>query len=171
MIGPETGDLVRGAKASADEHRIPHRVFSAEGVRVHFPGFDPLDEWVGVVEPRAGVLFAELCVQTFIELATRQGAAVHVNDPVRSWKAESDGVKVRTANGVYTASRVVLTAGPWMRELVPDLALPLAVERQMFHWFEPQTMAGVFHPDRCPVTLWEYAPGRIFAVIPDFGDG
>jgi sarcosine oxidase len=171
MIGPESGELVRGAKASALEHKISHRIFTAEGIRVHFPAFDPLEDWIGIVEPRAGVLFADLCVQTFIELATRQGAAVHVNDPVLSWKADGSGVQVRTAYGAYTAGRLVLTAGPWMRELVPDLALPLAVERQVFHWYEPQTSRALFDPNRCPVTLWEYAPGKIFAVIPDFGDG
>jgi sarcosine oxidase len=172
MIGPEKGELVSGAKASASQHMIPHRVFSAEGVRLHFPAFDPLDEWVGVVEPRAGVLFAELCVHMFIELATKQGAAVHVNDPVLSWRAEAGGgVSVRTAHGTYHADRLVLAAGPWMRDMVPDLVLPLAVERQIFYWFEPHASPAMFDPNRCPITLWEYSPGKIFAAIPDFGQG
>jgi sarcosine oxidase len=171
MIGPESGALVAGARASASEHRIPHRTLSAAAIRMHFGVFEPLDEWMGVVEPRAGVLFAELCVQSFIELATRAGAAVHYNDPVVRWEADGEGVTVRTAHGVYRADRLVLAAGPWMREMVSDLVLPLAVERQMQHWFEPAAFPRLFSPDRCPVTLWEYAPGKIFATLPDFGEG
>jgi sarcosine oxidase len=171
MIGPKAGELVQGAERSAIEHKIPHRVFSAEAIRMRFPAYDPLDEWVGLVEGRAGVLFPELCVTTALELAGRHGAAVHLNDPVVRWEASGDGVVVRTANGAYTADRLVLAGGPWMRELVPDLSLPLAVERQVFYWFEPTSHAEYFQPDKCPVSLWEYAPGKIFGLLPDFGDG
>jgi sarcosine oxidase len=171
MIGPESGALVSGARASAIEHRISHRMLSSAAIRNHFGVFEPMDDWVGVLETRAGVLFAELCVQSFLEVATRAGAAVHYNDPVVRWKADGEGVVVHTAHGVYRAERLVLAAGPWMREMVNDLVLPLAVERQMQHWFEPASFAGLFESWRCPVTLWEYAPDRMFAVVPDFGHG
>jgi sarcosine oxidase len=53
--------------------------------------------------------------------------------------------------------------------LLPEL--PLEVERQVMLWFEPTGPAEDFAPGRCPVFLWEVAPGRIFYGIPDLGGG
>ena len=67
----------------------------------------------------------------------------------------------------------VLSAGPWMTapELLGALGRGLQVERQLFHWFEPARSPELFRADRCPVTIWEYAPGRVFATQPGTGDG
>ena len=35
----------------------------------------------------------------------------------------------------------------------------------------PASRAEEFSAARCPVTLWEYAPDRVFYTLPDFGDG
>ena len=49
--------------------------------------------------------------------------------------------------------------------------MPLSVERQLSHWFAPRARPETLAPDRCPLALWEHAPGRLFAAFPDFGDG
>jgi sarcosine oxidase len=171
MIGPPDGVLVVGARRSAVEHGIPHELLSAADVRRRFPVYDPPDESVALLEPRAGVLFPEACVETFLELARRRGAELHADEPVVEWEADGAGVTVTTARGTYRAGRLVLTAGPWMPELVPELAPALTVERQHFHWFEPTSDRREFAPDRCPVALWEFDRDRLFATFPDLGDG
>jgi sarcosine oxidase len=96
---------------------------------------------------------------------------VRTGETVREWAAGDGEVSVRTDAGEYRAARLVLAAGPWMPGLLAPLRLPLRVERQTFHWFQPVGSAAAFAPVRCPIALWEYAPERIFAAFPDFGDG
>jgi sarcosine oxidase len=170
-LGPENGTLVRGARESAETFQVPHRVLSAAGVRQHFPGLQPLDDMVGVVEDRAGVLFPEECIATMIAGAERAGADVRRDEVVTGWEAASDGVRVMTASGEYRATQLVISGGAWMRALVPDLAPVLKVVRQPIHWFVPASHAEEFSAAHCPVTLWEYAPNRVFYTLPDFGDG
>jgi sarcosine oxidase len=170
-LGLENGMLVRGARESAETFEVPHRVLSAADVRRHFPGLQPLDDMVGVVEDRAGVLFPEDCIATMIAGAERAGADVRRDEKVIGWEAGSDGVRVMTSRGEYRAKQLVLSGGAWMRALVPELAPVLKVVRQPIHWFVPASHPEEFSAAQCPVTLWEYAPGRVFYTLPDFGDG
>jgi sarcosine oxidase len=50
------------------------------------------------------------------------GATLHEGEAVTAWRPTPDGgVRVETQAGVYTARRLVLTAGAWLPELVPAL--------------------------------------------------
>jgi hypothetical protein len=50
------------------------------------------------------------------------GATLHEGEAVVSWQPTPDGgVRVETQQGVYTAQRLVLTAGAWLPQLVPAL--------------------------------------------------
>jgi sarcosine oxidase len=170
-LGPEDGTVVRGVLASVDAFSIPHLVLSAAGVRRQFPGLQPSDDMVGVLDEHAGALFPEMCIGALLASATQTGAAVCRDEQVTGWEASDNGVRVRTSRGEYRAEQLVLAGGAWMRSLVPELAAVLSVERQPIHWFEPASHAEDFGPARCPVTLWEYGPGRVFYTLPDFGDG
>ena len=169
-IGGQEGMLVRGALASAQTFRVLHRVLSAAGIHRQFPGLQPLDDMVGVLEDRAGVLFPELCISAMLARATKNGAEIRRDETVLGWRADGQGVLVVTTGGEYRADQLVLAGGAWMRSLVPELASVLQVVRQPIHWFEP-SQPDEFSPTRCPVTLWEYAPDRVFYTLPDFGDG
>ena len=171
LIGPPDGVLVKGAKLSAEEHNLEHRVLSSAELRRQFPVFSPLENMVGVWEPRAGILFPELAVQTHLELAAKSGAMLQYNEPVLRWEPQGDGVRVITAAGAYTARRLMLSTGAWMSSLTAELRLPLAVERQVLFWFEPRSRAEQFRPEKCPIHIWEYAPHRFFYGFPDLGDG
>jgi len=78
-IGPEDGMLVRGARASAEAFDVPHRVLSAAGVHGEFPGLQPRDDMVGVLDDRAGVLFPEQCIAALLESAAKDGALLNVH--------------------------------------------------------------------------------------------
>lgn len=170
-IGPENGVLVRGARTSAETFHIPHRVLSGADVNRLFPGLQPPDGMIGVLDQHAGALFPEACIAALLATAAKNGADLRLDEPVVGWEACDDGVTVRTSSAAFRAAQLVLAGGAWMRTLVPELAGLLRVERQPIHWFEPASHAEDFAPPRCPVTLWEYGPGRFFYTLPDFGDG
>jgi sarcosine oxidase len=171
MLGAPDGVLVRGARRSAEEHHLPHRLLSAADVRRQFPAFRPADEMVAVWEPRAGILFPELAIKTNLELAAKAGADLRFNAPALAWKPEKDGVSVQTASNSYAAKKLLLSPGAWMNSLIPDLNLPLTVERQVLFWFETCAQPQLFEPERFPIFICEHAPWKFFYGFPNLGDG
>jgi len=170
MFGPRDGTVVPGALESARYHALPHQELSAGDMHRRFPGFHPAVGMVGVWEPRAGYLVPEAAVEAHLALAAREGAALHPNEPVLRWRASGGQVLVETVLGTYQARRLVLAAGAWVGQLLAELSLPLSVERMVLYWFRsagPQ----LFAPERFPIFIGEYAPGRIWYGIPDAGDG
>jgi sarcosine oxidase len=171
MIGLPEGELVSGALRSARIHRLSHTLLSAAEIRWRFPVFQPDDEMQAVWEPRAGALFLEPCIESHLKLARDHGASLHFEEPVSAWEATPTGVRVITPQGAYQAERLLLASGAWLDRLVPDLRLPLTVTRQVLLWFEPVAQRDGFQPDRCPIYIWENAPGRHFYGFPDLGNG
>lgn len=171
MIGTEHGPLVTGTLRSATSHRLPHEVFSSGKLHRFYPAFAPLDDMVGILEPRAGLLFPELIIRAHLDLAVHHGAELRLDDAVLGWDRTPDGIALRTTQGVTVARRVIVAAGAWTAALFSDLHLPLTVERQVTHWFEPSQSAELFTPQRMPVSIWELHNGSMFYTMPDLGDG
>lgn len=169
------GDAVfAGARRSAVEHGLAHEVLGADAVRRRFPGLRPDPDMQAVLEPRAGFLLPERCIEAHLELARRHGARLRFDAPVQSWSAGAGGVEVRTADGVHRAGRLLVTAGSWVRQLLPGLGepeAPFAVERQVLFWFTPARPTAVFDEGRLPVHLWQYDGDQFFYGFPDQGDG
>lgn len=170
MIGAPDGIVVRGARASAIEHSLPYEEIDARELRARFPSLRPPDDAVAIWEPRAGVLDPEAAVEAQLSVARSVGADLKFGEKVTKWRATPEGVEVTTHSGVYAAARLVITAGAWVGDLLPELALPLTVERQAICWFDPLKPAG-FSPDKFPIFIHEYAPGRTWYGFANFGDG
>jgi sarcosine oxidase len=170
MVGRPDSAVVIGANRSAEVHRLSHESLSAHEVRLRFPALHPTDEMVAILEPRAGILFPETCVETHLALARRHGAKLHFDEPVLRWRPDGGGVSVFTSKGDYQAGQLLLTTGSWISSLIPELRLPLTVERQIQFWFEARNPA-CFQPDRCPIHIWEHEPGKHFYGFPDLGEG
>jgi sarcosine oxidase len=152
-LGPPDGELVPGALASAQQHRLPHDVLDAKALRKRFPTFVVDDNWIGLLEPQAGWLAPEESIETHLRGAESRGAALRFDEPVQSWERDGDGVLVRTSRGVYRAAHLVLAAGPWLGDLVPSLAPHLWVERNVLFWFEPRRSVSAFA--KLPVWIME----------------
>lgn len=160
MVGPREGMLVTGTLRSAAEHGLPYALLSPGEVRLRFPAFDLADDLVAVWDPRAGFLRPEACVDAHLSLAAGRGADLRFEEPALEWAPDGEGVRVTTAKGVYTAGRLLVTAGAWTRTLLRGFDLPLVVERQVLFWFDPAD-GEAYAPARCPIYAWEHTPGYI----------
>jgi sarcosine oxidase len=152
-VGAPDSEAVAGAARSARTHSIPHEMLTADEIRKRYPVLRPHPDQVGLFEYEAGILPPERCVTSYLDLARRRGADLRFRERVASWRATPDGVTVRTAAGTYDAGTFVVTAGPWMMQVLADLGLPLQVTRAVVYWFAPRA-----HPDelaRLPVYIWE----------------
>lgn len=153
---PDTA-LVAGSRSAAREYGLAHDVLDATQIRDRYD-FRVSDDEVAVLETHAGFARPELTVSTHLDLAARSGADLHFTEPVRSWSATRGGVRVETAAGDYEAGRLVLTAGAWAPSVVPDLGVPLEVERQVLFWFQPIEGAEAY--EQFPIWIWEDPGGQ-----------
>jgi len=171
MIGVPGSELVEGSRRSAELHGLPFEKLSAEEIRARFPALQPEPRMVGVWEPHAGLLRAEACVEAQLEQARRHGADLRFDEAVLNWQARADGISIATDRGSYRASRLIISAGPWVGSLLPGVPLPFSVERQVLHWFEPARDAELLAADRCPVHLWQFDGERFFYGVPSSAAG
>jgi sarcosine oxidase len=98
-----------------DECGVPYRLLDGDEVRAL--GASLPEGWAALHVPEAGVVFADRARHAFLEAA---GVEVETNRRIESIE-EID------------ADVVVVTAGPWVRELVPDL--PVTVTRETLAYF------------------------------------
>jgi sarcosine oxidase len=170
MIGPPDGLLFGGALRSAKEHGLAHTILDPAALHARYPGFRVPSGSLALLEPRAGLLFPEKCVEAHLALAQRAGATVRTGVTVTGWDAD-EGVHVSTDAGDFRANTLILAAGPWLPALIPELGIPLEIERQLFHWFEPSSHPEWYDAAHSPISLIEYADDRYFATFPNVGHG
>ncbi len=144
--------------AAARRYGIPHEVLDAAEIRRRFPPFRVADEETGYYEPGAGFVRPERSVAAQLLLAQRHGANLRLGEEALEVRPEGAGAVVRTAAAEYLADQVVLTAGPWLPELLaPEYARHFSVTRQVLYWFAVRDSIEPFLPDRFPIFIWEPA--------------
>jgi sarcosine oxidase len=163
MIGPASGELVAGARGSAEQHRLDYEILSADEVRHRFPALHVGDDEVALWEPRAGYLRPERCIDTFVRLAN---AETHCETRVRSWRASGDGVELTTDTGRYVADQVVFTCGARISGVVGAESMPrVQAERIPLFWLRPSS-PELFVEGRLPIYLWEVSSTDHFYGFP-----
>jgi len=157
-IGRPDGRLVAGTLAAARTYDLPHAVLAAPEFMRRFPAFRIPADCVGVVQPDGGVLAAEPAIKAQLDFAQAAGAELRTGETVMAIEPHRGGVQVKTDRGTIEAGSAIIAAGPWLSKVLPDLAAPLRVTRQVMAWFEPRDV-GLFSPDRFPVFMIESARG------------
>lgn len=157
-LGPRDARIVSGSLESAQRHGLRHELLDPDALARAHPAFAlPPDTW-GLYEPNAGVLLPEACVAAQLASAESHGAVLRHGEAVRSWRAEGDHVIV---NGAYQARSLILTTGPWIRELT---GLPVEPHRVLLLHAEPASNPSRFA--RIPLWLLDSAPGVFYYGVP-----
>lgn len=160
MIGRPDASVVAGSLASARTHNLPHDELDHREIRRRFPRFNPGPDEVGVYEEAAGFVRPEETVHAHLDLAQQAGAELHFETKVLEWDADESGVRVRTAEGVHRAEKLVICPGSWADTLLPEIGIELEVQRQVQHWFAPAGNIEEFAPGRHPAWIWETETGE-----------
>lgn len=171
VLGDENAAVVKGAKLSAKMHDIPHEILDYGDIKKRFPILKPASDTVAVLDKDAGILFPEQCIQTHLEEAQKSGASLHTNEQVLKITPHDFFVEIETNKTKYQSAKVIVAAGAWLNSLMPELKLPLTIERQVLYWFRNKNAGPRFTPDALPIYIWEHAPGNVFYGFPDLGDG
>src|SRR5207302_2862682 len=148
MIGRPDGELVSGARASAEQYGQEYQLLDRAEVQRRYPVLHLMEDEVALWEPRAGYLRPERCIETFVGLAQRSGAETHYSERVRSWRADPGGVEVVTDTAAYAADSVVFACGARISQLMGASMPPVRPERATLFWMEPAEHPELFTPER-----------------------
>jgi sarcosine oxidase len=163
--------LVEGSLRSAREHDLPHERMTPQQVNDRFPAFNLPADWECLFQPDGGVLFPEKAIALFVDAARGVGADVRLNTLVREVQPVGEHVRIVLGDGAMVhAGSAIVAAGPWIRDLLPDLGERLTLTRQPLLWFNPIDAASV-RPDRMPVFFLQSRDGLTYGLPDMLGTG
>ena len=90
---------------------------------------------------------------------------------MQSWEANGNGVQLHFADGSRLSARtLVLSLGPWFKQTLEALGVPLRVQRNVQAWFSP--IMNLYDADHFPAFLLDRAglTAPLYG-FPDFGEG
>ncbi|MBE8517348.1 N-methyl-L-tryptophan oxidase [Amycolatopsis sp. H6(2020)] len=159
LIGPPDGHVVTGTQAAARRFDLPVRTLNAERLRTEFPLHAGVpDDHVAVLEESAGLVRPERAIQAAVAAATTRGARVLPNTWVSGIELDGAGAVVHTPVRALRVAQVVVTVGPWLAQLLPDL--PTEAVRMPTTWFRPEADPASFAVERFPAFIRELGDGR-----------
>ena len=141
LMGPAEHQQMATVLQSVAEHGLDHEVLDAEALAKRFPQFRIEDDEVAVLDHHAGFIRPELTIHSAARRAEQLGARIHRYTPVREVVPVGDGVEVRTDTGGERFDAAVVTVGPWVNDLLPDLPWEVDIRRLINAWYVPTTDA------------------------------
>jgi sarcosine oxidase len=167
-IGSPQSELVAGCLKSARTHGLNYDLLDRIEMKKRFPQFVLVESEVAFYEQKAGYLNPEECIRQHLECASKRGADLRFEEPILSWTADEcgEGVQVVTEKNSYRAQSLVIAAGAWASDLIPDLPASLTVSRRVMFWFRPMSQHSSFGAPVFPIFLWEPAEGPLFYGFP-----
>jgi sarcosine oxidase len=171
-FSPPGVDYAARVAASLTELGVPHwRGTGREWNRRH-PNFGLPPEYDAVFEPDAGMLRAARAVALQAELARAHGGQrtrVMENQPVLSIDLDGARPVVVLRSVRIVAERVIISAGAWVKRLLPQLTVALRATRQQVLYFRPSHV-GEFEIGRFPAFIYKGAGEEdAFYGMPAFG--
>ncbi len=153
-------DSLEEAVDLCERQSLPYEVLTGDEVEQRFPGYDLSSEYKFLYQPDGGVLDVPECTIAHMNAAHDHGAEVRAHERVDGWDSVDGGVRVRTTKGEYEAEKLLVTAGPWLSEVVEDLA-DVTPRRAVMGWFRPAEPER-FRQDAFPSFGWDTENGYFY---------
>ncbi|MGP3492977.1 N-methyl-L-tryptophan oxidase, partial [Salmonella enterica] len=119
---------------SAQQWQLNVERLDATALMTRWPEIRVPDNYIGLFEADSGFLRSELAITTWLRLAREAGCAQLFNSQVSHIHHDDNGVTIETSEGSYHASKALISAGTWVKALVPEL--PVQPVRKVFAWFK-----------------------------------
>jgi sarcosine oxidase len=136
--GPEESALVRAAEELCLRHEQPFTLLKGAAFNRRYPRFKLPADWRVVYQPASGFVRPD-ATRTFLHRTARAHGATLLHDtPVLAVEPLPNGARVRIGRETLTCDFLVVSAGSWLPKLLPELEFPVAAERRVLAWFQPQ---------------------------------
>jgi sarcosine oxidase len=161
MAPPQASFAMHGSEsflehtvAAAEAYDVTHGLLGTAELAARFPQFALAGGEQGCYEPGAGFVRPERAVEAQLRLARELGATFGLGERVLEYDDHGTHVVVRTTKQTVEASTLVVTAGPWVSELVPELSSAVRVLRQVLFWFDLRDPSSYPGLRDSPVYIW-----------------
>lgn len=156
FVGTPESESIAGTLRSAQRYNLPLETYNSAELAASFPGTMPRPDEIGLLERQAGIAFPEAGVDAHLDIATSRGAKTRFSTRVVRHEKRGGIHRLSLEDGsTIGAQRIVFCAGMWSAELLPELSLPLRIQRNVQIWFQPKTAA--YDHGRFPAFLVERA--------------
>lgn len=133
-VGRQGTDFIENVERSAQRYQLPDEKLTGEEISQRWRNFSFSNDYVGVLEEKAGYLNSEIAIQAYLDLAKEIGVEQKFDSAVQSIDFQDDIVVIRTAQQVYQVKNVLVSAGTWVKELLTTV--PVQPIRKVFAWFD-----------------------------------
>lgn len=158
--------MVSGSIEACVLHGLEHELLDAREIMRRFPALVLPETYSGIWQPEGGFLKPEHANAAHLKLAQAHGAEVMTDRRVLSIEPHAGHVRVVMDGQTIEAGRVIVSAGPWVSDLVPDLQPVLTVTRQTLCWYDP-LKPELFAAGALPVFMIEGEDDLVYG-FPDF---
>jgi sarcosine oxidase len=169
-FSPSGVDYAARVAASLTELGVPHWHGSGRAWNERHPAFNLPDRYDVVFEPDAGMLRAARAVALQVEMAQALGGGrtrVIDESPVLRIDLDHDRPVVVTRDARIVAERLIVSAGAWVKRLLPSLRVNLRPTRQQVLYLRPGDPSA-FCVGRFPAFIFKGAlAGESFYGMPD----
>ena len=148
----------------ADKFNIRHEILEPQDIKQRWPQFAVTNE-LGYFEYDAGYLRPESCIEAQLRLAGKYGATIQMNEKVISITPKGNsGVTVKTDRAIYQTEKLIVSAGPWLRQFLPPVYRQFfKVYRQVMYWFViKEDSRPTFALESLPIFIWIFTKGGDF---------
>lgn len=126
--------------SSIADHDLDHEPLDRAELARRYPQHVLPEGHTAVLDRAGGTIRPEASVRAAAWRAEQLGDRLHRYTPVREvMSAAGGGVDVVTDNGTEHVDTAVVTAGPWINTLLPDLSRAVEVLRVINSWHIPTT--------------------------------
>jgi sarcosine oxidase len=163
-IGAEGSAPLENVLASIAQHDLPHRVLDSAALAARYPQHRVGSGDLGVLDELGGGLRSELALDSAVRAAVAGDVEVRNRSTVTRIEETGSGVEIATADGAVTrVARVIVTAGAWTSELLPQLRSLLVVTPIVLTWFLPVDVRR-FQPEVFPTFIRDTDDIHLFGV-------
>ncbi len=160
--GPKSSKIVAASRAAAVRKGPLEGPSSGAEANAAYPAFNLPGDWSVTVQQSGGILLANEAMRAF-----RQGLEDRIVSARARIVPSSAGIRLSTLHEDIMAKRVILAAGPWISELLPEIGPHLKITRQAVGWFKPSRPASVKYGEFPIFILDSDGQGLVYG-FPDF---
>lgn len=150
MFGLKDDDFIKTVKESVKQFNLPHKVWNGTEAKNVYPQINFHQDQEAVFEEYAGYIKPELAIQTAVKRGEQLGGIAYTDTEVKEIKPDENGVTIVCQDREFRVKKAIVSAGGWTSQLLPQLNLPLNIERQVLVWYNARNPEA-FTPEKFPI--------------------
>lgn len=160
---------IDGYRRAMDAAGIRYDELTIDDIRAQYPQWNVTDDTIGIHQADGGILDIRRSVSAHVSLARAAGVEFRTGVVVTGVRITAEGVTVATSEGSFDGGHLVVAAGSWLGDLMPDLGLSfdLTLSQEQVGYFSSSNLSD-YTPDRFPI--WIHHADEVHYGFPVYGE-